>query len=1357
MMAGGGFIAGSIIANLLLDKTGWNQAIGQVVGPDAAKLKGSAQAIGQQFKDIGQQMTQAGVGLGIFGGALLGAVTTGVKAFATFDAAMTESLAIMGDVSDAMRRDLVEAAREVARETTFTATEAAKAYYYLASAGYSAAEAVKTLPVVAKFAQAGMFDLATATSLLADAQSALGMRIRDDAVKNMQNMVRVADVLSKANIMANASIEQFSESLTTRAGAALRLVGKDVEEGTAVLAAFADQGVKGAEAGTRLDIVLRDLQTRAIENKAVFEKYNVAVFDSSGEMKNMADVIGDLEKALAGKSDEMKRSILMEMEFSDRSVASILNLVGMSDAIRKYEAELRKAGGTTEEIARLQLQTLNAQLKLTQNAFSGLAASFGATVVPALTKVSEKVRELADDLAGLAREHPKLAAAATFTAGGLGILFTVAAGGVIVLGTLLRSIGSIIQSAGLLRGIASRAFTFTFTLVGAGVVLAYIAKVREDMKKLSEEGVGFWGKLEAFVKEHNPFKSMSREGLGEFLKGMEEAKRGVETLVETAAPAGRNLAAVFKPLAAGLFDLGAALKGFGLKTRTELTNELKLAERALAELQKSAEESTPAAIQGMNEKIAELRDQLRGTVTDTRSLKEQFNITFRSETEAQIRKMTDALLSYRGKMTATEIDRIRAEIDKLAGSLKLNLVPAADEVAKHVDQALEKLVEMALKVNAEIEESVKFTAENMEADLATIVAGWKKTADEAKEANKKAAAETSAAWAETTDQMAKAFGDAFASILKDGFNFVNLLKSLFQGTINALVTYVGKALSEKIFKPFFDNLIKDLGLVATSAAAGLLAYMGAALIDFFDGMSEAEQELFDEIDRRMDEAIKKGETLLETISLAMLRASTAPATDETRRIGDQLSDWAVAYREIEDAIRGVFTSSQALEDSWSRLLEEAKRLGKEGSKELVDLIRSFRDAGKESKALSEYVLSWLDTIPDALSTLVRGVDILKGSLVDAAGKLKTGKDLLAALDWRKLHLEEVEERLGELGRIAITTFNAMLASGKSWIDTVDAMGPVLTALRAKYKELGLSFVGTGLGHLFRIVGITEKYRDLFEAIDATKQILTALGNTAWLTADAWKTLTGDIVGQFHALRHGGLSVEDSLRALVPSLQEIVNYAAAYGFELDQQTQYLVDQAIAHGWIKEAQKGESDVLVEGFNRVCDILIRIAEVLGADVSDLMTDISTTAGTFYKTTDDTVTAWEDMDGILEPFNEDLKDAIELAKKLGITVADIGEGLVPHITTTGGGTSGFSVSRYQEGGIAWTRQLAEVAELEPEIIKPLREYREERRPMNLTFNVNAIDRRGVEDFLRHEARPILQRMLDREELTAPLGSVGG
>jgi hypothetical protein len=75
---------------------------------------------------------------------------------------------------------------------------------------------IAALPRVAQFAQAGMFDMSRATDLLTDAQSALGLTIRDDAVKNMENMIKVSDVLVRANTLSNATVEQFSTSLTTK-------------------------------------------------------------------------------------------------------------------------------------------------------------------------------------------------------------------------------------------------------------------------------------------------------------------------------------------------------------------------------------------------------------------------------------------------------------------------------------------------------------------------------------------------------------------------------------------------------------------------------------------------------------------------------------------------------------------------------------------------------------------------------------------------------------------------------------------------------------------------------------------------------------------------------------------------------------------------------------------------------------------------------------------------------------------------------------------------------------------------------------------------------------------------------------
>ena len=319
--------------------------------------------------------------LGIYGGAagVVAVIGKAANSYEQLNRSMNRSLSIMGKVSASMRRDMTAAAIEVSRTTNASAKEAADAYFFLASAGLDASQSLAALPKVAKFAQAGNFDLALATDLLTDAQSALGLTVKDTA-KNMTNMQRVSDVLVKANTLANATVQQFSESLTNKAGAALRLVGKDIEEGVAVLAAFADQGVKGAEAGTGFGIVLRDLQTKAIKFGDEFRKAGVRVFDSAGEMRNMADIIGDLERRMAGMSDQTKKTFLLDLGFSDKSVAFVQALIGVSDKIKDYEAALRSAGGTTADVAGKMLTPMESAMSRLAAAFDKLAQSMEGPV-----------------------------------------------------------------------------------------------------------------------------------------------------------------------------------------------------------------------------------------------------------------------------------------------------------------------------------------------------------------------------------------------------------------------------------------------------------------------------------------------------------------------------------------------------------------------------------------------------------------------------------------------------------------------------------------------------------------------------------------------------------------------------------------------------------------------------------------------------------------------------------------------------------------------------------------------------------------------------------------------------------------
>src|SRR5690625_3000240 len=97
---------------------------------------------------------------------------------ARFQTTMTRSLAIMGDVSAEQVRRMEREAMRVSTSLNLAAEEVARAYYYLAAAGYDAEQSISLLPRVADFAKAAAFDLALSTHLPPAAHGVLRMTMR---------------------------------------------------------------------------------------------------------------------------------------------------------------------------------------------------------------------------------------------------------------------------------------------------------------------------------------------------------------------------------------------------------------------------------------------------------------------------------------------------------------------------------------------------------------------------------------------------------------------------------------------------------------------------------------------------------------------------------------------------------------------------------------------------------------------------------------------------------------------------------------------------------------------------------------------------------------------------------------------------------------------------------------------------------------------------------------------------------------------------------------------------------------------------------------------------------------------------
>lgn len=478
-----------LVVRLLGDARPYMDTLRRVEQQTSGALRNVGRMAGQLGRSLSLRITAPIAGIGFFA----------TRAFSQFDNAMTESTSIM-KVTEEQTARMRQQALELGSRGVKGPEELARSYFFLASAGKSAEQSMALLPPLTEFATAGAFDMATATDLLTDAQSALGLTSKNVA-QDQKNLIRLSDALVRANTLSNATVQQFSESLTNTAGASLKAFNKDIEEGLALLGAYADQGVKGAVAGTSLSRVLLLLSKSTRDNAAEHAKLGFRVFDASGKMRNFADIVENLEDITAGMSDETKAATLEQLGFQARIQQAILPLLGTSESIRRYEKELRNAGGTTKAVAEKQLKSFSNQMKVLRNQLFAAGVSIGQQLSPYLLKLNELLKS---GLAFWNRLHPSvkqfvvtvgLAAAAV---GPLLILF----GGLISsLGFIATGFGALIGTIGTVASVIGAVISPIGVLIAAIGTLAAVAIVKTGAAGKVVQWFGRqWSALVEFVK-----------------------------------------------------------------------------------------------------------------------------------------------------------------------------------------------------------------------------------------------------------------------------------------------------------------------------------------------------------------------------------------------------------------------------------------------------------------------------------------------------------------------------------------------------------------------------------------------------------------------------------------------------------------------------------------------------------------------------------------------------------------------------------------------------------------------------------------------------------------------------------------
>ena len=453
----------------------------QAIESNAALAK--IEEVGDKLQTAGDKISGAGQKLLPVTAAVAGLGTAAIKTTADFDTSMSQVQATMGITKDAMSElngesvNTVEALRDLAKqmgsETAFSASECADAMNYLALAGYDTQEIYDTLPTVLNLAAAGGIDLASASDMVTDAMSALGMETRE-----ADTMV---DQMSKTASTTNTSVAQLGEAILTIGATAKTVKGGTAELNTA-LGILANNGIKGAEGGTHLRNVILALQSPTDKAAACMESLGVEVYDSEGNMRSLNDILGDLNTSMDGMTSAEKQNIISSI-FNKTDLAAVNSLLSNTgDSWDSLQQSITESGGAAQQMADTQLDNLSGQITILKSALEGLAISFGEILMPKIRAAAKKIQEFVDKLNGMNDEQKETV---------LKIAAVVAAIGpmLILFGKVTSTVGTAMKGfSGLTKGIAklgvkiagsSGSITGLGSALGAvaGPVLAVVAVI----------------------------------------------------------------------------------------------------------------------------------------------------------------------------------------------------------------------------------------------------------------------------------------------------------------------------------------------------------------------------------------------------------------------------------------------------------------------------------------------------------------------------------------------------------------------------------------------------------------------------------------------------------------------------------------------------------------------------------------------------------------------------------------------------------------------------------------------------------------------------------------------------------------
>lgn len=306
-----------------------------------------------------------------------------------------KQMSAVAAVSDASADDLKKlsaAAIKAGRDTAFSATEAGQAEEELAKAGLTATDILGgALSGALSLAAAGQIDLADAASISAKAMKIFGLQGRD--------VGHVADVLAAG---ANKSVTDVHDLALGMgmAGVAASQFGVGLEETVGVLSLFAQNAMRGSDAGTSLKQLLIQLAAPSDQAATLMKQLGIHAYDAAGNFVGLTKLAGILKTQLAGLTNEQRQHAMAVIFGSDAMRAANILYAAGAEGVADWTSKVNDAGAAGRTAA-ARLDNLAGDVKKLKGSLEALTIESGSGTNKGLRILAQGGEQLANQLSAL--------------------------------------------------------------------------------------------------------------------------------------------------------------------------------------------------------------------------------------------------------------------------------------------------------------------------------------------------------------------------------------------------------------------------------------------------------------------------------------------------------------------------------------------------------------------------------------------------------------------------------------------------------------------------------------------------------------------------------------------------------------------------------------------------------------------------------------------------------------------------------------------------------------------------------------------------------------------------------------------